>query len=117
MQTVRADDDAGPLGDRRAAGGVAADAGDPAALRDELAHGEALAHLGAGLDGRVHQDLVQHRAARRVAGGDAVGRRRRAVSANGPTSKSAGGPADSPVATTRSSRPQRSSRATPGWWM
>ena len=63
---VGADHDSRPLDHCCATLAVAADADDAPSSIDDLVDREALAHLGAGLAGRVDEDLVEHRAARRV---------------------------------------------------
>jgi hypothetical protein len=77
VQPVRPHHDPGPLDDRRAARRPAPDAGDPIAVEQQLFHGEALAKLGATLDGGVDEDRVEDGTADAELLLDPIHRRRR----------------------------------------
>ena len=116
VPAVGADDHAGVLGDGLAALAVAADAGDAAVLDDDVLDGESLADLGAGLGGGIDEQLVQHGPPRGVGARALVGPGRagdaRRVRSRTRTCRSVG----SRSRRSRSSRPHRSSAATPGGW-
>src|SRR5690606_844452 len=64
IAAVGANDDAGALGDRTAAAGVAADAGDSAVLEQQVLDDKSFADLRASLARGIEQQLVEHGAAR-----------------------------------------------------
>jgi len=73
VQTVGADDHAGPLGDAPAVAAMSAYPGHPAVFEQDVGDAEAFPHLHTRFRRRVHEQFVQHDASRAVRDGCVAG--------------------------------------------